>query len=126
MQAWTIVSVIVSGFAACFLTLQFKNRLPLRSFLANVVYISAIWVPLGALYFFMEALAWFVGQIPMAGPIFLVLIPIARLLIIIMVVTKFLELQFGELITAGFIYLLLRLVLFPALGVMVFRALGIV
>lgn len=126
MQVWTMISVVVSGFLACYIALSMNKRLPHESVFANVLYIGAVWVPLGVLYFLLAALAMFVGQLPVAGPIFSVLIPLARLLIIVLVVTKFLDLRFGELLTAGIIYFALRTIVFPAAGVLIFRIMGIV
>ncbi len=124
-QAWQILSFVMSLFLGVYVTLRMDNATPHGRFLPDVLLIAAVCVPLSVFYFFAGAVSTFLSQIPMAGGIFVVLIGFARWLIIGMVLTRYIYMRFSQILIALLIYILLSRIVFAGLGVLLFRAMGI-
>lgn len=124
-QAWHIFSFVMSLFLGVYASLRMNDATPHGRLVADVLLIGAVCVPLAVFYFFAGAVSAFLSQIPMAGGIFVILIGVGRWLIIYLVLTRYIYMRLSQVLIALVIYLVLRRLVFAGLGVLIFRAMGI-
>jgi hypothetical protein len=124
-QGWQILSFFMSFFLGVYISLKMDDATPHGKLLPDVLYIGAVTIPITVLYFFSDAVRVFIGQIPMAGGIFYVLIWIARWWIIYVILSRLIYMRLPQVLIAVVLYFVFHSFFFRALGVLIFRAMGI-
>ena len=124
LQAWSILTVFLSGLIAAYLVLKQFEYLPHDAFLRDMLYIGSIVFALTFMHFLLVAMGGFVGQLPMFGAIMSILLPLARVLIAALALNMFLNMRIKHLLLTFLLYFLLRRIIFATIGVFLYRALS--
>jgi hypothetical protein len=107
---WDFLAVFIAGFIAIYIGLSARSHLPRETIKGNLLHVGVASAALFAMHTILVLAAMLIGQLPMAGGIYAMLLGLARLALAYYILERLLDVDFTDFLLAFVIYLLLRFI----------------